>query len=403
MTLNEQPQPEQQPKSQREQRGPGQPQNPWAEYLSSFAEDRNYLNYASYGPPSIDVAETTARLTSAALSGEPSTTAALYAEPLRARAAFSRLSGFALEAVTLVPHTSLGLFQVAFGMSTGTVLVGAGEFPANLYPWWRADSVGGPRPRLMHSPDGRVTPDLVARSLTTDVTAVAVSAVDFRTGYRTDLGAIRDIIGPDRLLIVDGIQAFGVTSAEWTAADALVVGGQKWLRAGWGCAAMALSDRGLSRIQPVLGGWAGVDAAADYDGTEHEPLPGASRFSLTNLSPVTGGVFASALELVEKATVERIEEHIAGSVDLLHALLDEAGVPVRSPHARRNRAGIVVAGIPDGRAAEAHERLTAAGVSATVHGDDRIRLSVHATTTPGALEAATDVLRHFAPAPAHRA
>jgi hypothetical protein len=33
------------------------------------------------------------------------------------------------------------------------------------------------------------------------------------------------------LLIVDAMQAFGVTDLDWSLADAVAVGGQKWLRA----------------------------------------------------------------------------------------------------------------------------------------------------------------------------
>ena len=56
---------------------------------------------------------------------------------------------------------------------------------------------------------GYVTPERVAEALTPEITTVSVSAVDFRTGYRADLAALRDAVG-DRLLVVDGIQGFGV-------------------------------------------------------------------------------------------------------------------------------------------------------------------------------------------------
>ncbi len=362
-------------------------------YLGAFHESDGYLNFASFGPPSDDVAATTNRLMSAAMNGAPDRAAFLSDEPLRAREAFARLSGFSLEGVTLIPNTSLGLFQVAFGIDSGTVLVSSGEFPANLYPWWRSGEVGRARLRSMSNPDGRVTPQLVAESLTPDVVAVSVSAVDFRTGFRADLAAIREALGPDRLLIVDGIQGFGVAAMDWGVADALIVGGQKWLRAGWGCAALALSERGLERIKPVLGGWAGVENPYRYDGQEHEPLAEAGRFAQTNLSPVACGAFASALELLESATVEHVESRIASSVDVLLNLLDDAGIQVLSPRDPGERAGIVVARIPDGRAADAHAALAAAGISCTVHGDDRIRFSVHATTSRSAFETAVTVLK----------
>lgn len=363
-------------------------------YLAAFHESFGYLNFASFGPPSAHVTATTIDLMHASMDGSPSSTGFLSDEPLRARQAFARLSGWALDGVTLIPNTSLGLFQVAFGIEAGTVLVSPGEFPANLYPWWRSGQIGRVRVRELGSPDGRVTPDKVAQSLTPDVVAVSVSAVDFRTGFRADLAGIRDVVGPDRLLIVDGIQGFGVISTDWSVADALVVGGQKWLRAGWGCAALALSERGLDRIEPVLGGWAGVHDPYRYDGHEHMPLPDAARFAQTNLSPVASGAFASALELLESAGVERVESRINANVEVLLAALDEASVGVLSPRSPEERAGIVVARAPDGRSA--HAALAASGIACTLHGDDRIRLSVHASTPRDALVAAAGVLRDFA-------
>ena len=75
--------------------------------------------------------------------------------------------------------------------------------------------------------------------------------------------------------------------------------------------------------------------------------------------------------------------------------LDAAGVPVLSPRDRPEAAGIVVAGIP-GRAAEAHAALADAGITATLHGEDRLRLSVHATTRSAAFPQAAAVLATFA-------
>ncbi|WP_449373934.1 hypothetical protein [Arthrobacter psychrolactophilus] len=40
----------------------------------------------------------------------------LHTEDVRARAAFSRLTGFEQENITLIPATSYGLFQLAFGV-----------------------------------------------------------------------------------------------------------------------------------------------------------------------------------------------------------------------------------------------------------------------------------------------
>lgn len=362
-------------------------------YLAAFTEPAGYLNHASYGPPSTPVVEAIARTATAASLGAPA--ASLHAEDDRALAAVSRLVGVPRDAVALVPSTSHGLHAVALGVPGGEVLVSRDEFPANAYAWWRAEEAGvlTVRPLAGRPGDGplRVTPELVADALTPATTVVAVSAVDFRTGHRADLAGLREVVG-DRLLVVDGIQGFGVVDQDWTLADALVVGGQKWLRAGWGTGFVALSPRGLDRLRPLLGGWTGVEGATRYDGVPHEPLPGARRFSVTNGSPWSSAALATALELVESVGVATVQQRVEQGVTDLVARLDEAGATLLSPRDPGLRAGIVVVGVPDGRAAEVHARLTEAGVTATVHGDDRLRLSVHATTTPAAVDAALPLL-----------
>ncbi|MDQ0277722.1 selenocysteine lyase/cysteine desulfurase [Arthrobacter silviterrae] len=366
-----------------------------AGYLAAFREDEGYLNFASYGPPSVPVLETAAALMADAAQGAVGASGRLHAEDDHARAVFSRLSGFPLDSVALVPAASYGLFQLAFG-TPGAVLVGAAEFPANVYPWLRAQQAGQLDVRLMGAPGVPVTPELVAAHLAPDVTAVAVSAVDFRTGRRTDLPALRELIGPERLLLVDAIQGFGAVEADWTVADAIVTGSQKWVRGGWGAGAMALSANALERIRPALGGWTGVENPTTYDAVEHSPRADALKHGVTNLSPFATGAFATALELVEETGLGRIAAHIQASAGFLIDSLDDAGVEVFSPRHVGQRAGIVVAGFPDGNAAEAHAALALAGITATLHGRHRIRLSPHATTGRETLTHAALVLAGFA-------
>ena len=362
-------------------------------YLSSFVEDPLYLNHASYGPPSRAVLDTSARLMADAAAGGPNASARLHSEDTRAKAAISRLTGTPADRIALTANTSLGLMQVAFGIGGGDVLLSGDEFPANVYPWLRARDVGLLGVRLLPSADAPllVTPELVDASLSDDVVAVSVSAVDFRTGYVADLAGIRAVIG-DRLLVVDGIQGFGVADLDWTLADALVVGGQKWLRAGWGAGFVSLSERGLDRIRPVLGSWMGVEGPTRYDGEEHDPLADAGKHSITNLSPFATGSLATALELVEDVGVATIAGRVSETAAALITALDAADVPVVSPREPGLRAGIVVAGVADSAAPLAHARLAAAGVTSTLHGTDRIRFSVHASTTTAAVETAAAVL-----------
>jgi selenocysteine lyase/cysteine desulfurase/predicted transcriptional regulator YheO len=366
-------------------------------YLLQFDEPAGYLDFARYGPPSHAVVDTTARLLNSSAKAGPSTVDELMRQEVRAKAAVARLCGTDTDHVVLLPNTSQGLFQAAFNAPPGEVLVSAAEFPANTYPWARAAETGRITLRRMRPPRGYVTPDAVAAELTRDTTLVSVSAVDFRTGYRADLAAIREAVG-DRLLVVDGIQGFGVIDAPWDAADVLVVGGQKWLRAGWGTGFAVLSDRALERLRPVLSGWTGAQDAGLFDDEIHPPAPAAASWSITNLSPVTSGAFAAALELVEEAGVAAIEARIADRVGELEQMLRSLGGEIVS--AVERRAGILAFTLPGHPAERVGAVLTAEGIAATVR-TDHVRLSPHASTPVAAIDQVRTALEYLSrPLPA---
>jgi selenocysteine lyase/cysteine desulfurase len=349
-------------------------------WREQFDESPGYLDFARVGPPSRAVVETSAGLLGALARAGSSTVDDLMTWEGRAKAAVARLSGATDDRVVLLPTTSHGLFQTAFAVPPGEVLVSAAEFPANTYPWARAEQAG--RLTVRRLPRGPVTPDAVAAALTEDTTVVSVSAVDFRTGYRADLAALRDVVG-DRLLVVDGIQGFGVVDEPWAAADVLVCGGQKWLRAGWGTGFAVLSDRALARVDPLISGWTGARDPGVFDDEIHDMAPGAQAWSVSNLSPVTSGALAIALELVEEIGPSVIAGRITDRVAELDELLRSAGAEIVSE--TRRRAGILAFRVPGRSTGDVAAALAGAEVTATVRPNE-VRLSPHASTGPGAVE-----------------
>jgi selenocysteine lyase/cysteine desulfurase len=254
-------------------------------YLDEFAESPGYLDFARLGPPSRRVVDAMAAAASRVRAPGQGTLDLLLGETAAARGRAARLLATRVEQVTLVSSTSAGLFTVALGQPAGNVVVPARELPANRHPWVLAAAARGGEVRWLDTPDGRLTPDGVAALVDRDTTAVAVSLVDFRTGFRADLAGLREAAG-DALLVVDAAQALGAVRVTLEPADFLVAGGQKWLRAGFGGGVLACSPRALERLEPVLSGWAGVEDA--FDLARHAPgpaLPGADRVSLTEFDP----------------------------------------------------------------------------------------------------------------------
>ena len=274
-------------------------------------------------------------------------------------------------------HTMFGL--------TGTIAISASEYPSMTFAAVRASEALGQITPVWLEPDhGRITPSVLKSQLTRDVTAVGVSLVDFRTGFLADLEGIRQVIG-DRILIVDAMQGFGVVDAPFTLADVVVSGGQKWVRAGWGTAFLAMSDRAAEQLVPVFSGYtATAEPGLPLDGVV-PPRNGVGAFQVTNEDPIAQARLAVALEEIREVGVDVINADIAGRVTRLIELADEYGVPVTSPRELPERAGIVVLEPPADHLTVLTASLFNHGVSTTTR-EGRVRLSAHVSTTDETFE-----------------
>lgn len=347
------------------------------DYLATFDGDPGYLDWAAFGPISPTVrAEVFA---DADLLGtwRPSSRALIAERVDEARGLAAELLDVESDTVTLQPSSSHGLMHAIFGL-TGTVIASTAEFPSITMTLERAAQIsGGELSARWITPENTfVTPDSVAEALDDDVTALAVSHVDFRTGYRADLAALRDVLGPDRLLIVDAVQSFGVVEDDYSVADVVVGHGYKWLRAARGTGFASFSANARERIAPVLSGLAGVEGGLPLD---ERPAPAASAraFIVNGPDQLAVARLAIGLRDVRDAGVAAIEEAISGRVDEILEIADRHGIPVLTPRERERRAGIVALAPETPAALSA--ALTNAGVVATTRGAT-VRVAAHAGT-----------------------
>ena len=187
-----------------------------------------------------------------------------------------------------------------------------GERPSLTFAATRAaQTLGVLQPHWMSTEPGRVTPGSIrGQELPASVVAVAVSLVDFRSGYLADLDGIAQVIG-DRLLVVDATQGFGVVDAPYEVADIVVAGGQKWPRAGWGNAFLAVSDRALEHLTPVWSGFTATDVEGTPMDEVHDPTRSAAKFQISNPDPVAQARLAAALEELAAVGVPAVNARLA--------------------------------------------------------------------------------------------
>jgi selenocysteine lyase/cysteine desulfurase len=348
------------------------------EFAEGFDEEPGYLNFASVGPFGRAVVEEEQAQVELLRRARFGSLDSLGQQDSRVRDAISALIGFRPDQVSFQPNTSTGLMHAMFGI-TGSVALSPAEFPSLTYAAVRAsEALGVLNPLWLETDYGRVTPGTLRDQLEPNTTAVAVSLVDFRTGYLVDIEGIRQVIG-DRILIVDAIQGFGVVDAPYHLADIVVSGGQKWVRAGWGTGFLAMSDRAADAITPVFTSWMTDDDEMPLD----EVLPsgtGPSAFQISNPSPLAQARLAAALEDVAAVGVAEINRVLKEKVTRVIDLADEFAIPVASSRAENERAGIVVL-------QPAADQLTVLTASLYNHGvsvtnrQGTVRVSPHVTTT----------------------
>ncbi len=311
----------------------------------------------------------------------------------RARSLTARMLGVEPDQVAFMRNTSDGMASIAAGLQwkQGDNIVSfEREFPANYYAWRRVRDEEGVELRLCPERGGRIDIDEFTGLIDRNTRLVAVSAVQFASGYRADLERIgRAARQVDALFVVDIIQAFGAMPLDLPAqfVDAAAGASHKWLCAPEGCGILYLSDRARERIQPRLVGWISVETPWDFEDREQAFRPNALAWeSGTGCSSLFYGLEQSLLLLSETGP-GLIERHLAELTDQLCEGL--AGTPYEIVSSRRpgERSQIVVirhTGGADPQAAA--EELEREGIVISARGRG-LRVSPHLYNNSADIEA----------------
>src|SRR2546423_12937889 len=105
------------------------------------------------------------------------------------------------------------------------------DFPANVYPWMGLKRKGVEL-RLCRPEQGRIDVKALLQLCDRRTRVLAISAVQFWSGFRGELAALSTALkGRDVLLVVDAIQAAGAVKLDvvQTAVALLCARAQKWL------------------------------------------------------------------------------------------------------------------------------------------------------------------------------
>jgi len=326
-----------------------------------------YLNHASLGPPSVPV-----------LAGVEGYLQDLHHHGMvnqadrdewlaGTRRQAAHLIGAQPAEVAFTRNTSHGLLLIANATpwrEGDNVVIAETEFSANVYPWLSLKWLGV-ETRFAASREGRIAVEDVARLIDSRTRLVALSFVEYWTGYRNDLVACGELCRARHVrFCVDAVQGLGAlpVDVDTCQIDYLSAGGYKWLLSPTGTGILYCRKGLIEDLRPITVSWRSVMPGTYPDYAE--PIwPDARRFEEGDLNwPGLHGL-AAALELILAVGPSRIEQRIRELTDHLIDGLYRQGYRIVSPvQSWMERSGIVTFGHDRHDLADLHRRLREAGV-----------------------------------------
>lgn len=264
-----------------------------------------------------------------------------------ARRSLARLIGADEAEICLTRNTSHGLNIVAAGLPWqpgDNVVTAETEFPANVYPWKNLERQGV-RVRFAPAQDNRILVEDVAALMDDRTRLVAISFVEFATGFRNDLLALAELCqAHGALLCVDGIQGVGGLALDvgQVPIDFLAVGGAKWLMGPIGTGFLFIRRQHISRLGLVMAGWFGTTDIHQHFRYDLPWREDARRFEEGSLNMIGAAGLDAAIKLLLAVGLDTIEQRILALTDRLIEGLERCGYQVISPVAHPSeRSGIV--------------------------------------------------------------
>jgi cysteine desulfurase/selenocysteine lyase len=302
----------------------------------------------------------------------------------KARSAVSRLINASPDEIAFVQNTATGISLVANGLSLqpgDEVILVNMEYPANVYPWLNLRQ-NGVQVRILQHRNGGLDVGMLEAEVTDRTRVVAVSSVQFLSGYRADLAAIGAFCRPrDVYFVVDAIQSLGVIPMDVSAfrVDFLACGGWKWLLGPRGQAFLFCRQELIEQVRPILTGAGGVVNEDDYLTYDMTFVSTADRFhiGMSNSNGIIG--LGAAAEMLMAIGIPQIEQRVLSLTDLMIDGLQQRGYAIYSNLEAAHRSGIVTFYVP--KADALHAELTAKQVVTScrwdANGKKHIRVSPH--------------------------
>ena len=371
----------------------------WSEIRKLFPihEHCSYLNNAGVAPPSLRVLESLeAYHRDHARFGFHKTALKYKDVGAEIKQILAELLACSPSCIALTRNTSEGMNIVAQGYpwKRGDCVLGLDrEYPANVYPWWNLEKKGVRYVRLKPAHSEQ---DIAAleSNLKDPVRMVAVSAVDWCSGFVLDLPRLGDACRRNGvLLVVDVAQALGVIPLDPEAAGiaAMAGSGWKWLMGPVGLGVFTCQPDLMERLDLVFVGTDTVIDAHKYLDYRFEPKPDASRFEFSTPNVNDWVYLLAALRLLREIGFEDVRQRIRSLNAYLREGLRKKGLNLRGSDKEEEQSGIVSFWREDLDPARETRRLARQNI-VVANRDGAIRVSPHIHNNEEDLDRLLDAL-----------
>jgi selenocysteine lyase/cysteine desulfurase len=298
-----------------------------------------------------------------------------------ARHNVATLCGAEDDEIAFVKNTTHGLLIAAGSLpwrDGDNIVTTAIEFPANIHPWLGLERLGV-QTRLVPARDGRILIDDLAATMDHRTRALAISWVQFSSGYRSDLAALSELCrSRGAYLIVDAIQGLGALPLDLSklGVDFLCADGHKWLLSVEGCAALYVNSRVIGDLTTAHVGWMGMENCFDFLDYKFRPLPNARRFEEGSPNVVGVHALGASAGMFLQAGPAQVEHEILALTDYLAERLQSVGCAITSRRGEQEKSGILTFTHPKVQSASLAAALNARHI-VCVDRANNVRFSPH--------------------------
>jgi len=369
----------------------------WEQYREQFPITKNlvYLNHASVGPLSRRAAVAMQGLAEDALQYGSEHYARWLAAYEGVRNGAAKLLNADAGEIAIIKNTSEGIATIAMGIAWkrgDAVVIFEEEFPANLYPWKRLAEHGVELRQLSIFDDlDRI--DEAAKG----ARLLAISYVQYLSGYRADLDAIGEICRRRGCVFcVDAIQGMGAFPIDVRKSNigALSADGHKWLLGPEGCGVLFVERSLQDQIEPVEFGWTNVARYADYASRDMTLRPDAGRYECGTLNTIGCFGLEAAFGLLIEIGVDQISTAVQALGDQVWNGARELGYETLGRRPEGGGAGIVSIRKPGVESQFIVRKLREAGFT-TAPRQGWVRIAPHFYISPDEIDALLRILRTF--------